>query len=67
MQVIPIVGVIANRTQSLGVGALQLGEVIDQAASSSRVDAIVLDIDSPGGTVTGVPELAEKIFAARPE
>ena len=65
VQVIPIVGVIANRTQSLGVGALQLGYDIDQAAASSRVDAIVLDIDSPGGTVTGVPELAEKIFAAR--
>ena len=67
VQVIPIVGVIANRAQSLGAGADELGRMVDQAAADARVDAIVLDIDSPGGTVTGVPELAEKIFAARQE
>jgi signal peptide peptidase SppA len=65
IQVIPIVGVIANRAQSMGVGADEIGAMVDAAVANPRVDAIVLDIDSPGGTVTGVPELAAKVFAAR--
>lgn len=63
--VIPIVGAIANRGMSLGVGALQVAAAVRSAAADRRVDGIVLDIDSPGGTVTGVPEAAAEIFAAR--
>jgi signal peptide peptidase SppA len=35
------------------------------ALADDTVGTIVLDIDSPGGTVTGVPELAAEILAAR--
>ena len=35
------------------------------AANNPDVKAVVLDIDSPGGTVDGVPELATEIRAAR--
>lgn len=62
--VIPVVGVIANRTQSMGVGADQIAQAVTHAARSARVDAIVLDMDSPGGTVTGVPEAANAVHEA---
>jgi capsid assembly protease len=35
------------------------------ALDDKTISAIVLDIDSPGGTVTGVDELAKAIFEAR--
>jgi HK97 family phage prohead protease len=35
------------------------------ALADDSITAIVFDIDSPGGTVTGVPELAAEIRAAR--
>lgn len=63
--VIPVVGVISNRAHSMGAGADVIGAAVSRAAANDRISAIVLDIDSPGGTVTGVPELAEKIFQAR--
>jgi len=62
--VIPVVGVIANRSQSMGVGADQIAQAVTAAANSARVDAIVLDMDSPGGTVTGVPEAADAVHEA---
>jgi signal peptide peptidase SppA len=65
VEVIPVVGTIMNRAHSMGAGAVQIGDAIDRAVSDARVDAIVLDVDSPGGTVTGVPELAAKVRAAR--
>lgn len=37
----------------------------DKLMDSDMVKAIVLDIDSPGGAVTGTPELAQHIFEAR--
>lgn len=42
-----------------------IGRVFDSAMSSSEIGGIILDIDSPGGTYTGTPELSEKIKAAR--
>ena len=48
-----------------GVSTEAFGKLFDQAVSDSSVSAIVLDVDSPGGQVAGVPELAEKVFAAR--
>jgi len=43
----------------------RIGEAVRQLAADGAVSAIVLDIDSPGGTVAGTPELADVIFAAR--
>lgn len=39
--------------------------VLQMAVNDPAVKAIMLDIDSPGGTITGVPELADQIMAAR--
>lgn len=63
--VIPVVGAIANRGMSMATGAMNVGRQIDRAVADARVSAIVLDVESPGGTVGGVPELASKIFRAR--
>lgn len=63
--VIPVVGMIANRAHSMGAGADQIAATIRAAAADTRVDAIALDMETPGGTVTGTPEAAEAIYAAR--
>jgi signal peptide peptidase SppA len=68
--VIPIMGVIAPRVSlaeesSGGVGAETIGQQIDAAAADKQVGKIVLHIDSPGGSVFGVRELADKILKAR--
>ena len=62
--VIPILGVIEHRMQSLGTSVEEIDMAFDVAIASKRVDGIVFDVDSPGGGVTGLPELAEKIRAA---
>jgi signal peptide peptidase SppA len=48
-----------------GTGADQFGDLFDDAVNDSAVRAILLRIDSPGGTAAGVPELADRIVAAR--
>jgi signal peptide peptidase SppA len=40
---------------------------IREAVKNEKVDAILLDIDSPGGTVNGTPELAEAVADASRE
>lgn len=62
--VIPIHGVIANHAHSMGFGAVDYRQVIRALARDERISAIVLDVDSPGGTVMGVPELAAEVAAA---
>ena len=50
------------------VGGTTFGEIqaaIGRALDDARVDGIVLDMDSPGGTVNGTEETAEVVFAAR--
>jgi len=63
--VIPIYGLIAQHPQSLGASTVEIGRKLDAALASRSVDAILLDVDSPGGAVGGVPELGAKIAAAR--
>jgi len=63
--VIPIYGMIAQHPQSLGTSTDEIGAQLAAALNNPRVDAILLDIDSPGGTVDGIPELGAKIAAAR--
>lgn len=62
--VIPIQGVIAQHPQSLGTSTDEIGAALNAALANDRVDAILLDVDSPGGTVGGIPELGAKIAAA---
>lgn len=68
--VIPIMGVLAHRVSACeassgGISTEAIGAMIDQAVSDKTVGKILLHIDSPGGSVAGIPELAAKIRAAR--
>ena len=56
-----------NMMTSMSGGASldQFGAAFDEAAADSTARAIVMDIDSPGGTADLVPERARKIAAAR--
>lgn len=67
---IRIHGVITKTPMVIGwdewsVGADIVEEAFRTAMSRSSVDSILLDIDSPGGSVDGTPELAAVISAAR--
>src|ERR1041384_6612446 len=57
IQVIRIHGMIAQHPQSLGTSTDEIGAQLASALNNPRVDAILFDIDSPGGTVDGIPEL----------
>lgn len=68
--VIPILGTIIPRAdlinESSGAISTQRTTVrLREALADPEVGAIVLDIDSPGGQVGGVVELADEIYAAR--
>lgn len=68
--VLALHGVIAHRMNlftaiSGGTSTELVGQALDQALADPEVHAIVLSIDSPGGPVAGVEELAQKIHAAR--
>jgi signal peptide peptidase SppA len=68
--VIPIHGVIAKRANlfsaiSGGVSTELVGLEIQTALEDRSVQSILLDVDSPGGSVDGLPELANLIFESR--
>jgi signal peptide peptidase SppA len=68
--VIPISGVIAHRMGGMddmsgGTSAERIGAVLKSVAGDDSIGTIVYDIDSPGGTVPGVQELASQMFALR--
>jgi len=70
LAIIPIFGVISRRVSimSLFSGATssqKLTSSIRRAIKDEDISTIVLDIDSPGGTVSGIPELATEIREAR--
>ena len=70
MAIISIEGVISKR-QSLmswlfgGYATEEIGQSFDAAMENNEVYSILLDIDSPGGTVDGAEELCNKIYNAR--
>lgn len=65
--VIPVYGVLAKNLSSYeescggGTDINPISHALAQAADDPEVEKIVLDIDSPGGEVTGVPELGNRI------
>jgi signal peptide peptidase SppA len=66
---LPVYGVLTHRadffTDVSGMTSYEtLGRQIDDAAADPNAEAIVLDVDSPGGTVYGVEQAALKIRAA---
>lgn len=48
-----------------GTTFAQIRAAVSRAMDDSRVAGIVLDVDSPGGTVSGTEETAEAIFGIR--
>jgi signal peptide peptidase SppA len=70
--VIPIIGVISHRMSMVseisGAGGTSIQKVQGQFREALRAEdckAIVFDVDSPGGSVDGVMELASEIYNAR--
>lgn len=70
--IIPIYGVISKRanlveriSQGVGTSTLVLAEDIRAALNDDEVKEIILDIDSPGGSVGGVSEVADLIYNSR--
>jgi protease-4 len=67
--VIPVKGVISREISGMekacgGFDLLDLMDLMDDAEKDETVKAIVLDIDSPGGGVTGVEEAGARIRAS---
>ena len=70
--VLPVFGVLAHRMNLMteisgGTSTEILGQWFDSAVADKTVGTIVLDIDSPGGSVHGLQELSDKIYKARGE
>lgn len=66
--IIPIHGIIGNRLSNLEMmcGGCNLDIIrshLSVAASDPGVERVILDIDSPGGTINGIPECGEQIAA----
>jgi len=68
--VIPVYGVLAQKmdfmsAMSGGTSYAGIKKALHSALANEDVKAVVLDIDSPGGTVPGTDELASEIRAIR--
>ena len=68
--ILPLRGVIANRMNMMsdisgGTSNEGFGRMFQSAVRDDGVKAIVLDVDSPGGAVSGTDELSAMIHAAR--
>jgi signal peptide peptidase SppA len=70
VEVLPMYGVLSPRAglmaQSSGGTSVEgMRKSLRRAMKDDEIGAVVLDIDSPGGAVDGIPELAAEIRAAR--
>lgn len=68
--VVPVMGVLGQRMNIMseysgGTSTEQIGQTIDSLAADAHVKNIVLNVDSPGGSVFGIQELSDKIQSAR--
>ena len=68
--VIPVHGTIVQRASQInicegGTSTEQVSAMLQQALADETVSQILLDVDSPGGSVFGVSEMADEIRAAR--
>lgn len=68
--VLPLHGLLEHRTSLMGwlyggTSTQAFGRAFDAAVADSQVQSILLDVDSPGGSVFGMQELSDKIYAAR--
>lgn len=70
VRVLELHGVISPKANMItnasgGTSAEEFAREMRAAAADPKIKAIVIDIDSPGGNMAGVPELADIVFAAR--
>ena len=68
--VLPLYGALVPRADmftrmSGATSMVEFGRLFQAALENPQITAILLDVDSPGGTVAGTPELAAQIFEAR--
>ena len=68
--VLPLHGTIVQRAGMMtelcgGTSTQQFGAALDAAMADETVGQILIDVDSPGGSVYGVQELGDQIAAAR--
>jgi len=68
--VLPLVGTIIPRmdmfAESSGAVSIQrFQNMFRQSLADDEIDNIIIDIDSPGGQVSGVQEMADEIFDSR--
>jgi signal peptide peptidase SppA len=68
--IIPIQGVISQRVGMIerasgGISTEEVGAQLDKAMRDNKCTNIILSFDSPGGSVMGTPELADKICQYR--
>lgn len=68
--VLPLHGAIQQRSDIWmevfgGTSTDQFGAMFDEVMRDPSIKGVIVDIDSPGGTVPGVQELSDKIYAAR--
>lgn len=70
--VLPLYGLISHRASVMseisgpgGTSCQQFAKQFRQALNDPNCKAIIIDVDSPGGTVEGVAELADEIYQAR--
>ncbi|GJM23933.1 MAG: hypothetical protein DHS20C16_03480 [Phycisphaerae bacterium] len=70
VRVLPLFGTITQRPSFLsdlfgGTSTNEFTKAFDSALADETVKAVVIEIDSPGGSVSGVDELSRHIYAAR--
>jgi capsid assembly protease len=72
ISIIPLQGAISHRASQIdrgssprGASSELVGKWFDHAMNDQQVSTIVLDVNSPGGSVAGTMELSDKIYQAR--
>ena len=70
--IVPVKGVISKNISELealcgGCDIKDVEEMLEECERDPLITTIILDIDSPGGTSVGVPELANRIKASKKE
>lgn len=68
--ILPMHGIIEQRASIWmdwfgGTSTDRFGAMFDEVMRDPKIRGVVVDIESPGGTVPGVMETADKIYAAR--
>jgi capsid assembly protease len=63
--ILPLFGVVTQRSNLYGTSTEQFSRNLRAAVSDSSISAIIVNVDSPGGTIAGVDELSTEIYKAR--